>query len=76
LRVIAIILRALQLKQDITRDRAVRSIRVVVGGTTPPNTNNDKSVTLNTTEMQATSVSSSDETITVKIMKDTLSDLE
>ena len=45
-------------------------------GTTSPNTDNDKSVTSNTTEMQPTSVSSSDEIITVKIMKDTLSDLE
>jgi len=49
---------------------------VGVKGTTSPNIDNDKSVTSNTTEMQPTSVSSSDEIITVKMMKDTLPDLE
>jgi len=47
-----------------------------VRGTASPNTDNDKSVTSNNVEMQLTSVPCSDETITVKIMNDTLSDLE
>jgi len=44
--------------------------------TTYPNTDNDKSTTSNTAETQPTSVSDSDEYITVKIMNDMLSDLE
>jgi len=47
-----------------------------VRGTASPNTDNDKSATLDTVEMRPISMSSSDENITVKIMNDTLSDLE
>ena len=49
---------------------------VGVRGTASPNTDNDKSAISSTAEMQPISASSSDETITVKIMNDTLSDSE
>jgi len=50
--------------------------RAIVGGTTFPNTDNDESATLENEERRPTPTTSSDEVIRVKIMTDTLSDLE
>jgi len=49
---------------------------VVLGGTASPNTDNDESATLENDERRPTSMTSSDEVIRVKIMTDTLSDLD
>jgi len=65
---------AFSLNETDCNDRVFKA--AFVRGTMSPNTANDKSTTSNTAETQPTSVSDSDESITVKIMNNMLSDLE